>query len=236
MRLGHRTAIRPYKVYKRQQAGISRRRLYPVTAFYGCYLVTMLVLAWRTNHRYIGIAFLLAGIPVWTLVEYLMHRYVFHHHFTQSGESFKKFYTGLGKKYLDALHWEHHERAFDGYHINGELQDLLPLFSLAVPLSFIFPVYTAPMLLAGVVQSYVVEEWIHHCIHYYNFRDPYFRHVKRYHLYHHTSAGIEQGFGITNGFWDIVFKSRFPDSVRRRLFPSIKQTSAKISSTRSVPR
>jgi sterol desaturase/sphingolipid hydroxylase (fatty acid hydroxylase superfamily) len=155
---------------------------------------------------------------VWTLIEYLSHRYVFHRHFKQSKKWYKKFYTGLAHKYLDPTHFGHHEKPFDGTHINGELKDLLPLFLLAVPLSFIFPTYTLPMLLAGVVQSYVAEEWAHHCMHYYNFRNPYFRHIKKYHLYHHSSQGVAKGYGITSGFWDIIFNSRFPDAVRQRMF------------------
>ena len=61
------------------------------------------------------------------------------------------------------------------------------------------------MLLAGVVQSYVVEEWVHHSVHFYNFRSPYFRYMKKHHFYHHTSPGMERGFGLTSGLWDAAF-------------------------------
>ena len=211
----------PFEVYKREQAALSRRLLYPVTAFYSGYSAIVFALAWRTNHPYAALVFFLAGMPVWTLQEYLTHRYIFHTRFKRSTKNvYKRFYTGLANKYLDPLHWEHHERPYDGFHINGELKDMLPLFAVAVPFAFIFPLYTTPILLAGVIQSYVAEEWVHHCLHFYNFRNPYFRHVKLYHLYHHTARGIERGFGITSGFWDIVFKTRFPDSVRQRLFGS----------------
>lgn len=209
--------VNSYGAYKRRQAAISRRRLYPVTAFYTAYSVILLTMAWRTAHPYRAVLFFLAGIPVWTLVEYLTHRYLLHGRFKRSKKWYKKWYKSLANKYLDPLHWEHHERPTDGLHISGELKDLLPLFVVAVPLSFIFPFDTAPMLLAGVSQSYLAEEWIHHCIHFYNFRNPYFRHIKGYHLYHHSSAGMEMGYGITSGFWDVIFKSRFPNSVRERL-------------------
>ena len=214
-------ASSPFSVYKSEQAALSRCLLYPITAFYTGYSAIALALAWRTNHLGAALIFFLAGIPVWTLQEYVTHRYIFHVRFKRStANAFKKFYTGLANKYLDPLHWEHHERPYDGYHINGELKDMVPLFAIFVPLSYIFPLYTIPMLLAGLIQSYVAEEWVHHCLHYYNFRNPYFKHIKRYHLYHHTSGGIKTGFGITSGFWDIVFKTRFPDAVRQRLFRS----------------
>ena len=218
MRSNGRSGILPVSAYKREQAGISRRTLYPVTAFYTACTAILLALGLRTTHPYAALAFFLVGIPAWTLGEYLSHRFVFHRHFTQSQKWYKKFLTGLAQQYLDPTHFGHHERAFDGMHINGELKDLLPVFLFALPVSFIFPTYTLPMMVAGIAQSYVSEEWIHHCMHYYNFRNRYFRHIKKYHLYHHTSQGAAAGYGITSGFWDIVFDTRFPDTVRQRLF------------------
>lgn len=206
-----------FSVYKREQAAISRRILYPVTAFYTAYSVILLLLAFRTAHPYLALAFFAAGIPVWTLVEYFSHRYVLHGRFKVSKYRWK-IYKRWANKYLDPLHWEHHERPYDGLHISAELKDILPLFAVAAPLSFVFPTYTLPMLLAGVVQSYVVEEWIHHSVHFYNFRSPYWRYMKKHHFYHHTSRGMERGYGLTSGMWDVVFKTRFPPTVRQRLY------------------
>jgi sterol desaturase/sphingolipid hydroxylase (fatty acid hydroxylase superfamily) len=200
--------------YKLEQGRISRRRLYPVTVFYSAYTVLMITLGLRSAHPVIAIVSYFMGIPVWSLVEYLFHRYVLHGRFKISEKPNKKLITTFANKVLDPLHWEHHERPNDGMHINGVLKDLLPLFAVAVPLSFIFPLYTTPMLLAGVCQSYVAEEWIHHAIHFFNFKNRYFRYVKRHHLYHHSAKGIERGFGITNGVWDVVFRSRFNDPPR----------------------
>ena len=212
-----RTAINSFRVYKRQQAAISRRRLYPVTVFYSAYSLILLTVGLRTARPLMAIGFYLGGIPVWTLVEYLTHRYVLHKRFQVSKHRWK-FYKKLANKYLDPLHWEHHERPFDGLHINGTLKDIIPLFAVAAPASFLFPIYTAPMMLAGIVQSYVIEEWIHHSVHFYNFRNPYFRYIRKHHIYHHTSSGMEKGFGFTSAFWDVIFRTRFPEPVRRRLY------------------
>jgi sterol desaturase/sphingolipid hydroxylase (fatty acid hydroxylase superfamily) len=57
----------------------------------------------------------------------------------------------------------------------------------------------------------VVEEWIHHSVHFYNFRSPYWRYMKKHHFYHHTSQGMERGFGLTSGMWDVAFKTRYSD-------------------------
>ena len=224
-------AIGPVSAYKREQAAISRRTLYPVTAFYTVAAAILLTLGLRTGHPFRALAFYLAGIPVWTLVEYTSHRWVFHKHWKISKRPIKKYFTYLSNKYLDPTHFGHHERPFDGTHINGRVKDLLPIFVVAVPVSFIFPIYSAPVLLAGVVQCYVLEEWIHHCEHYYNFQNRYFRHIKKSHLYHHSSQGVGRGYGITNAFWDVVFNSRYPPEVRQRLFGKSQR---KVSSSRAT--
>ena len=213
-----RQGILPVSAYKREQAGISRRKLYPVTAFYTVFAVIMLVLGLRSGHPYQAFVFFLLGIPLWTFTEYTSHRWVFHRHWPMSTRKYKKYFTYLSHKYLDPTHFGHHERPFDGEHINGHLKDLLPVFLVSLPLSLIFPLYTAPMLLAGVVQCYVLEEWIHHCEHYYYFQNSYFLHIKKSHLYHHSSRGIDRGYGITNAFWDVVFGTRYPPHIRQRLF------------------
>ena len=77
----------PFAVYKRQQAAISRRRLLPVTAFYTAFSLLVFILAARTAHPFRAIAFYLAGVPVWMLVEYFSHRFILHGRFYHSTES-----------------------------------------------------------------------------------------------------------------------------------------------------
>jgi 4-hydroxysphinganine ceramide fatty acyl 2-hydroxylase len=217
-----RTRHSSFAIYKKQQARISRRRLYPVTLFYGLYSLAEAILVGRSRHPIIGISLFVLGIAVWTNVEYLFHRYVLHGRFPPG----KGFIRRFMHERLDPLHWEHHERPFDGAHVSGKLSDLIPLFVFAAPMSFIFPAYTAPILLAGVTQGYVAEQWLHHAMHFCNFRNGYFRAVKRYHLYHHSPRGIEQGFGVSSWFWDIVFKTEFPPAVQNALFRRKKTPAA----------
>jgi len=208
-----RTAEVPFAAYKRQQAATARRRLYPLSAFYTLYAIVVLAIAFSTKHPWIAVAFFWAGCATWTLVEYLFHRYVLHGRFAPGKGLIRKF---LHER-LDPLHWDHHKRPFDGLHISGGLKDILPLFFVAAPVSFLFPVYTAPAVLAGAVQSYACEEWLHYALHFSNSRFPLFRRLKKYHLYHHSPRGIDKGYGITTRFWDGVFDTRFPESVRRSL-------------------
>jgi hypothetical protein len=208
-----RTSEVSFAVYKRQQATMARRRLYPLSAFYTLYAILVLAIAFSTKHPWIAVALFSAGCATWTLVEYLFHRYVLHGRFPPGKGLIRK----VLHERLDPLHWEHHARPFDGSHISGGLKDILPLFFVAAPVSFLFPVYTAPVVLAGAVQSYACEEWLHYALHFSNSRFPLFRRLKKYHLYHHSPRGINKGYGITTRFWDGVFDTRFPESVRRSL-------------------
>ncbi len=203
-----------FAAYKKVQARISRRRLYPVTALYTTYAVVVLVWALRSHHPYVAVGFFVAAIPLWTLVEFMFHRFFLHGRFGPGKGIMRKF----AHERLDPLHWEHHARPFDGLHINGGITDLLGLFVVAVAISFLAPVYTLPVLMAGMVQFYVIEEWIHHSAHFYPFGGAYFRYIKRHHGFHHTPAGTELGYGLTNGFWDVVFNTHYPEEVRRVLY------------------
>lgn len=208
-----RTAEIPFETYKRRQAALARFRLYPLTAFYTVFAVLMIIIGSSSGHPWATVLFFSAGCVTWTLIEYLFHRYVLHGCFPPGKGVIRRF---LHKR-LDPLHWDHHIRPFDGNHISGQLKDILPLFFLAGPITSFFPVYTAPVLLAGVVESYVVEEWLHYALHFSNSKLPLFRRIKKYHLYHHSPRGIAKGYGISTRFWDQVFDTRYPEAVRRSL-------------------
>lgn len=195
--------------YKREQARISRKSLYNTTAFYTTYSMAVLYFTLRSKHPIVGFVFYVTGLASYTLIEYLSHRWMFHYQFRDV--------PGIEHylhKIFDSIHNGHHANPLDGHHISGRLRDLLPLFVVAAPLSYIAPIYTLPIMLAGNVQGYIITEWIHHSMHFYKFRDPYFRYARRHHFYHHSPKGIGRGYGVTNGFWDIIFKSRYPDHVR----------------------
>jgi hypothetical protein len=209
----------PYRIYKREQEVISRHKIYKTTAFYSSYSIILLVLAIRSHHFLRALAFVPFGIMLWMATEYFSHRFILHRHWKISQRRYKRFWTRVANKYFDPLHFGHHERPFDGEHMSGRVKDLLPLFFVGVPLSILFfPAFTASIVVAAAFQSYIAEEWIHHATHFYNFKDPYFRYMKKHHLYHHTSQGMTRGFGTSSGILDVIFMTRYPANVRQRLY------------------
>jgi hypothetical protein len=218
----------PYRAYKREQERISRHKIYKTTAFYSSYSLILLILAIRSHHFLRALAFIPAGIVVWMLVEYFSHRFVLHRHWKVSQRRYKRFWTRVANKYLDPTHFGHHEKPFDGDHMSGRVRDLLPLFVPGVLLSvLLFPPFTVSVVVAAAFQSYIAEEWIHHATHFCNFRDPYFRYMKKHHLYHHTAHGMTRGFGTSSGILDFLFMTRYPANVRRRLYGGRKSYPAK---------
>jgi len=204
----------------RREAGKARRRLYPSTVVYTTYCIALAGLALRSSPRAVALAFFSAGVGAWTLLEYVVHRYVLHGRFPEGRGPIRWFMH----KYFDPLHWEHHARPWDGEHINGRIRDTLPFAALFVAVSFLFPLPTAPMFVAGLLQAYILEEWVHHSVHFYHFRNRYFRYIRRHHLYHHSPKGSDVGYGLTSGFWDVLWGTRIPEADRRALFADRRAT------------
>ena len=198
----------------RREAATARRRLYPGTALYTSYSLVMLGLGLRSSPRLVALAFFSGGMAAWTLLEYAVHRYVLHGRFPEGRGPIRWFMH----KYFDPLHWEHHARPWDGNHINGRIRDTLPFAAIFVAVAFLAPLPTAPMFVAGLLQAYIFEEWVHHSVHFYHFRNPYFRYIRRHHLYHHSPKGSDVGYGLTNGFWDVIWGTRIPEADRRALY------------------
>ena len=96
-----RTAEVPFQAFKRSQAALARRRLYPLTVFYTLYSILVLTIAFSTTHTWTAVAFFSAGCATWTLVEYLFHRYVLHGRFPPGKGVVRRFLHNR----LDPLHW-----------------------------------------------------------------------------------------------------------------------------------
>lgn len=190
----------------------ARRRLYAVTALYSAYFLASSFRASRWPHPGIALGFVCLGIVGWVPIEYLVHRYILHGVFPKRAG-----WLGRSLHHLfDAAHADHHARPWDGMYINGHLSTL-PAAAVLIPLSFLAPHYSVSLFVATVFQCFVAEEWIHHAIHFWNFKSPYFQYLRRRHLYHHSRRGAGLAYGITSGMWDTVSGTRIQPDERQRL-------------------
>jgi sterol desaturase/sphingolipid hydroxylase (fatty acid hydroxylase superfamily) len=192
----------------------ARRRLYPVTVIYSVQFLVLLGLAIRSHHALVALGFVALALVAWVPLEYLVHRHLLHRAFPKRGGPLAR-----GLHYLfDSAHADHHARPWDGMYINGHVGTLLAA-AVLVPLSFLVPYYTLPEFVATLFVCYVAEEWVHHAIHFWNFRWSYFQYLRRRHLYHHSRHGAGLAYGVTSGIWDVVSGTRIPARDRRRLLP-----------------
>jgi sterol desaturase/sphingolipid hydroxylase (fatty acid hydroxylase superfamily) len=197
------------------EARKARHRLYPVTALYTASAAGVLGTALLLSPRPMAaVAWFASGVFTWTYLEYFAHKYVLHGRFPD-GPGWLRHQL---HRMFDHLHFEHHARPWDGNHINGTVRDTLPaVLLLAVP-SYLAPLHTAPVFVAGIIQSYILEEWVHHSVHFYKFRNRYFRYIRKHHLYHHSPHGAEVAYGLTNGLWDVLTGTRIPAPERLKLY------------------
>ncbi len=195
-----------------KEAWTARTRFYPVTVAYTLYALVVLPLGLRARPL-TAACYVVAGVVSWTLVEYLVHRYVLHGRFPD-GKGWLK--HGL-HRFFDTAHGDHHLRPWDGLHINGGFDSLPFAFVLAL-LSFLAPLPTAPVFMAAVLQSYVIEEWVHYSVHFHQFRWRYFVYIRKHHLYHHSARGGDTAFGLSSGLWDRPLGTPIPSKDREVLY------------------
>jgi len=204
----------PSGVRRDVEARKARRRLYPVSFLYTAYATAILGTALRSSHKVTALASFALGMGAWTCIEYLVHRHILHGRFPDGPSPWRH----ALHRYFDHLHVEHHQRPWDGNHVSGTIRDTLPFAAVLAAVAFLFPFHTAPVLLAGILQAYIVEEWVHHSVHFCQLKGRYFQYIKRHHLYHHSPKGLGVGYGLSNGIWDVVLHTRIPPEERRLLY------------------
>jgi hypothetical protein len=205
----------PKGVVLADEARKARTRFYPATIVLCAYSLPLLGVA-LYRHPGTALSFLFMGIAAWTALEYVVHRFILHGRFPDGGG----FWKHRVHTFFDTMHGDHHQRPWDGMYINGYL-DALPFAGLFAVVSFLAPYYTAPVLVAGLLLSYVVEEWVHYSVHFHRFQSPYFQYIRFHHWYHHSPRGRDRAFGLTSGLWDdILGSTRIPESIRRGSRPA----------------
>ncbi|MGW8374811.1 sterol desaturase family protein [Streptomyces sp. ODS28] len=147
-----------------------------------------------------GVGLWLLGYLLWTLVEYWVHRSVFH--------------FSAKSPFTRRLHWlmhgVHHEHPNDPYRLV-----IPPAVSLPVGALVLFGLR---QLLgpdgwmaagAGFGAGYLAYDMLHFALHHHRARSPLLRALRRRHLRHHFEDE-RRGFGISAPYWDRVFGTAPP--------------------------
>jgi sterol desaturase/sphingolipid hydroxylase (fatty acid hydroxylase superfamily) len=159
---------------------------------YPCVVATLGALAISRAHRdwrALGLAFL-AGLCAWTLLEYLVHRWIFHH-----------------APWVRRQHAAHHD---DPKALVGT-----PTWLSVATLSVVvmLPSMVAEGLAigssfsAGLVLGYLWYCIVHYGAHHWHVaRRGYFSRMKRRHAIHHQ-VDVASNYGVTTSVWDRLFRT-----------------------------
>jgi 4-hydroxysphinganine ceramide fatty acyl 2-hydroxylase len=146
-----------------------------------------------------GVAYWLLGLFLWTLVEYILHRCLFH-----VDKYLPDNRVGITAHFL--LHGIHHYLPMDKYRLvmPPTLFIVLatPFYKLA-HFVFAYNRFAAIEVFSGGIFGYICYDLTHYFLHHRNL-PLHYRELKKYHLQHHF-ADFENGFGVTSRFWDRVF-------------------------------
>ncbi|MEM9547941.1 MAG: sterol desaturase family protein [Bacteroidota bacterium] len=142
------------------------------------------------------------GILIWTLTEYVFHRFIFH--------TVPKSKTG--RKFHFILHGIHHA------YPNDALRLVMPP-AISVPLSALFCVvfqalfgslYSA--IFAGFMAAYLVYDMLHYAVHHvHSSHWQWFNAKKQRHMKHHYLQS-ESEFAVSSPFWDRLFNTISSDN------------------------
>ncbi len=139
------------------------------------------------------------GLAVWTITEYVMHRFIFHYHPTSE----------FGKKIHFIFHGVHHDYPRDKKRL------VLPP-SVSIPLAtafyFLFASFLAKQFLfaffPGFLLGYLMYDMLHYAMHHHNFKNGIMKRVKQHHMLHHYQ-NPEKGYGVSSSLWDIILRTGF---------------------------
>lgn len=142
----------------------------------------------------------LLGLFLWTLAEYILHRFLFH--FPAR--------TDWQKRLSFLFHGIHHEQPKIKTRLVMPPAVSIPLAAIFYGLFFVvfnlvlnMPNWISPVF-AGFILGYVFYDMTHYATHHTPMRKGYLRMVRQQHMHHHFKTP-NQRFGVTSPLWDLVF-------------------------------
>ena len=140
------------------------------------------------------------GLFIWTFVEYIMHRFIFH-------------YMPADKPWALRLHFIFHGVHHD-YPSDAKRLVLPPSVSVPLAIGFYFlfnailPANYIWGFFPGFILGYLVYDISHYAIHHFNFKGNLWKKIKQHHMLHHYQDP-GKGYGVSSPLWDKIFGSDF---------------------------
>jgi sterol desaturase/sphingolipid hydroxylase (fatty acid hydroxylase superfamily) len=165
------------------------------------FVPVVVVMEWLGVDRGFGaissVLLTLAGIAIWTLTEYWLHRLVFH---WEPDNAF-------GRRMHFIIHGIHHD------HPNDKMRLVMPP-SVSIPLAALFfgafwLIFGSPAafpLFAGFIFGYLVYDYTHYYVHHFVPKSDLGKQLREQHMRHHFQDH-RFGYGVSSPIWDAVFRT-----------------------------
>ena len=133
-------------------------------------------------------ALVLLGLASWSLIEYLIHRFVLH-----------------GIQPFSGWHERHHSRPAALVSAPTVLSATLLAALVFLPTLALGGLRTSSALSLGVLSGYLVYSVVHHATHHWRADSAWAKRRKLWHAMHHRDAADGCCYGVTSRLWDHVF-------------------------------
>lgn len=149
--------------------------------------------------QFLGLTFL--GFIIWTVAEYLLHRFLFHYHPKSK----------IGKRFFFIIHGVHHD-----YPNDAKRLVLPPAISLPLATMFYFIFkniageFYFPPVFASFLLGYLFYDMGHYAMHHFKLKGKFWGAIKDHHMKHHY-VDPENGFGVSTPLWDVILRSGYED-------------------------
>ncbi|MHB1676295.1 MAG: sterol desaturase family protein [Sulfuriferula sp.] len=153
-------------------------------------LASFLTVVGPQDQRLNIIGFALIGLVSWTLIEYVLHRFVLH-----------------GLQPFSSWHAEHHRHPTALINTPTILSVLLIAGLVFLPTLIIDGLWHAWALTFGVLTGYFIYSITHHALHHWHANNPWLKQRKHWHALHHSRNSQFGHYGVTSAFWDHLFRS-----------------------------
>src|SRR5262245_12753410 len=142
-----------------------------------------------------GVGLFVVGVLIWTLTEYVLHRYLFHYLGPRLWQRRMHF----------VLHGVHHDFPQDSDRLVMPLGASIPM-GLGFYLLFraVVGVVAVDPLFIGFGIGYLAYDGTHYAIHHFRMSSRWGRWIKRHHMIHHHT-GANARWGVSSPLWDYVF-------------------------------
>ena len=162
-------------------------------------LFLILAIFWQSPSLFNLLVAIFCGFLFWTLVEYLIHRFMEH---PKNGTYIFQVWR---------LHKDHHRDPTIykiANHTLSESFQIIPAITLFCSI-LLWNLYLIPSIYFGVTLGFLLYEWVHYSSHFVKKPHPLVRTMVNIHLDHHR-MNIKANYGISTDLWDWVFGTKVP--------------------------